>query len=76
MATKKKSDVEEYTFMVTVKIDPDRVSGARLGQAVMKRLVREAMDQYKDLSSGPAAALDPDKEILERIASEAEFKVQ
>jgi hypothetical protein len=34
------------------------------------------MDQYKDLSSGPEAALDPDKRILERIASEAEFKVQ
>ena len=72
----KKPCVEEYTFMVTVKIDPDRVPGARLGQAVMKRLVREAMDQYKDLSSGPVAALDPDKEKLERIASEAEFKVQ
>lgn len=66
----------DYTFKVTVSVDPEGSSGVRVHKSLVQQMLCAALEQYKDLSCGPVAATDPTSEAFERIASEAEFMVR
>ena len=65
----------DYTFKVTVSVDPKGVSGVRVNKSLVQQMLCAALEQYKDLSCGPVAATDPTSEAFEHIASESEFEV-
>lgn len=66
----------DYTFKVTVSVDPLGVSGVSVNKSLIQQMLCAALEQYKDLSCGPVAATDPTSEAFERIASESEFLVK
>lgn len=66
----------DYTFKVTVSVDPEGVSGVHFNKSLVQQMLCAALEQYKDLSCGPIAPNDPTSVAFERIAIGSEFEVK